>query len=96
LAQHPPPLSAREREIANLVAQGLSNREISERLVMSTRTVEGHIYRACTKRGLRNRAELTALIGQSQSCDSTSSNKIGERGASNAAPVISDIGYDDR
>jgi ATP/maltotriose-dependent transcriptional regulator MalT len=57
----PLPLSTREREIATLVAQGLSNREIAKRLVVSTRTVEGHIYRACTKRGLRDREELAAV-----------------------------------
>jgi DNA-binding CsgD family transcriptional regulator len=62
LAAHPVPLSTREREIANLAADGLSNREIAERLVVSTRTVEGHIYRACTKRGLSDRNALAALI----------------------------------
>jgi DNA-binding NarL/FixJ family response regulator len=45
LAGQPLPLSTREREIANLAADGLSNREIAERLVVSARTVEGHIYR---------------------------------------------------
>lgn len=66
LVGHPLPLSTREREIANLVAQGLSNREIAERLVVSIRTVEGHIYRACTKGGLRDREELAALVRDSR------------------------------
>jgi ATP/maltotriose-dependent transcriptional regulator MalT len=66
LVGHPLPLSTREREIANLVAQGLSNREIAERLVVSTRTVEGHIYRACAKGGLRDREELAALVRDSK------------------------------
>ena len=52
LAAQPLPMTTREREIANLAAQGLSNREIADRLVVSPRTVEGHIYRACTKLGL--------------------------------------------
>jgi DNA-binding CsgD family transcriptional regulator len=60
-AQLPVKLSRREREIATLVGQGLSNKAIAEALTMSIRTVEGHIYRACTRLGL-TRAELTALI----------------------------------
>ena len=62
LAAQPLPLSTREREIANLVAQGLSNRDIAERLVVSARTVEGHIYRACIKLDVSDREELAAVI----------------------------------
>jgi IS30 family transposase len=39
----------REREIANLVAADLSNKEFADRLVVSVRTVEGHLYRASIK-----------------------------------------------
>ena len=60
----PLPLSNREREIATLVRDGLSNREIAETLTMSVRTVEGHIYQACNKVGAVNRAELGDLIKQ--------------------------------
>ena len=62
LTAQPLPLSTREREIANLVAQGLSNRDIAERLVVSARTIEGHIYRACTKLDVSDREELAAVI----------------------------------
>lgn len=60
----PLPLTNREREIAMHVRDGLSNREIAESLIMSVRTVEGHIYRACTKLGLANRSELAKLMAQ--------------------------------
>jgi DNA-binding NarL/FixJ family response regulator len=62
LAAKPLPLTTREREIANLVGAGLSNREIAERLVVSMRTVEGHIYRACIKLDVTDRAALAALL----------------------------------
>jgi DNA-binding NarL/FixJ family response regulator len=58
----PLPLTHREREIVTLAAGGLSNREIAQLLVVSVRTVEGHLYRACTKLGASDRAELTALL----------------------------------
>lgn len=58
----PVALSAREREIATLVHAGLSNREIAERLTVSVRTVEGHIYRACNRLGLTSRDDLAALV----------------------------------
>ena len=58
----PLPLTAREREIANLVAAGLSNRQIADRLVVSVRTVEGHLYRMCLKLDISDREELAALI----------------------------------
>ncbi|MGH3721685.1 MAG: LuxR C-terminal-related transcriptional regulator [Pseudonocardiaceae bacterium] len=58
----PLPLTHREREIATLAAGGLSNRQIAERLVVSVRTVEGHLYRACAKLGAADRTELAALL----------------------------------
>ncbi len=57
-----PPLNHREREIVTLAAGGLSNREIAQRLVVSIRTVENHLYRASTKLGTTDRAELAALL----------------------------------
>jgi DNA-binding CsgD family transcriptional regulator len=61
-AAQPLPLSAREREIANLVAAGLSTPEIAERLTLSPRTVEGHIYHACTKLAVPDRKSLAAFM----------------------------------
>ena len=54
-------LTTREREVTVLVARGLSNRDIAARLVVSVRTVEGHIYRACHKLQVEDRAGLAAL-----------------------------------
>lgn len=61
-AAMPLPLTDREREIATLVAQGLSNNEIADALTLSIRTIEGHIYRACARVDLATRAELAGLI----------------------------------
>ena len=62
LAAHPLPLTVREREIANLVAAGLSNKDIADRLVVSVRTIEGHLYRACIKLDISDREDLAAMI----------------------------------
>ena len=62
VAAHPLPLTMREREIANLVAAGMSNKEVADRLVVSVRTVEGHLYRACIKLDISDREQLAATI----------------------------------
>ena len=56
------PLTGRQREIVELVVAGLSNKQIAERLVMSVRSVEGHLYRACQRVGVSSREELAAII----------------------------------
>jgi DNA-binding NarL/FixJ family response regulator len=56
------PLTQRQREIVEFVAAGLSNREIAKRLVMSVRSVEGHLYRACQRVGASSREELAAIM----------------------------------
>lgn len=60
-ADAPVPLSDREREIALLAGEGLTNRQIAERLHVSVRTVESHVYRACTRLGLADRSALAAI-----------------------------------
>jgi DNA-binding CsgD family transcriptional regulator len=62
VATEPLPLSDREREIVMLIGAGLSNREVAERLTLSVRTVESHIYRAMAKTGTTSRDQLAALI----------------------------------
>jgi DNA-binding CsgD family transcriptional regulator len=61
----PMPLSAREYDIAKLVADGLTNKQIADALTLSTRTVEGHIYRIRTRLGLTSRRELAHVITES-------------------------------
>jgi DNA-binding CsgD family transcriptional regulator len=56
------PFTQREREVALLVAQGLTNREIAEAVSLSVRTVEGHIYRASCKAGVAQRSELASVM----------------------------------
>ncbi|GAA4839789.1 LuxR family transcriptional regulator [Actinomycetospora corticicola] len=56
-------LSVREREIAQLAGEGLTNRQIAGRLQISVRTVESHIYRACSRLGLSDRTDLVAVAG---------------------------------
>jgi non-specific serine/threonine protein kinase len=54
------PLSSRELEVADLVAGGLTNREIAQRLIISTRTVESHVEHIKAKLGLGRRARIVA------------------------------------
>jgi DNA-binding CsgD family transcriptional regulator len=58
------PLTAREAEVAQLVAQGLTNRAVAERLVLSERTVEHHVRSVLSKLGFTNRAQVAAWAGQ--------------------------------
>jgi DNA-binding NarL/FixJ family response regulator len=55
-------LSRREREIAALIADGLSNKEIAKRLFISLATVKDHVHRMLRKAGLSNRAALASAV----------------------------------
>jgi DNA-binding CsgD family transcriptional regulator len=57
-------LTPREREVAALVAQGLSNREVAERLVISKRTADAHVEHILAKLGASSRTEIAALAGE--------------------------------
>ncbi|MGH3396244.1 MAG: response regulator [Streptosporangiaceae bacterium] len=54
-------LTEREREVVTLVADGLSNHEIADKLYMSPATARTHVSRAMTKLGVRDRAQLVVL-----------------------------------
>ncbi|WP_308166643.1 protein kinase domain-containing protein [Nocardia albiluteola] len=55
-------LTKRERQVASLVAQGLSNKQIAAKLVISQRTAEGHIEHILTKLGFTSRAQIAAWV----------------------------------
>jgi len=59
------PLSPREREIVTLVAQGLTSRQIADRLVVTERTVDTHLEHVRDKLGVRSRAQITAWAAAS-------------------------------
>jgi DNA-binding NarL/FixJ family response regulator len=62
VAEVPLPFTRREHEIAQLLAQGMSNRAIADAMSLSIRTVQGHIYQASTKAGVTSRSELSAMM----------------------------------
>jgi non-specific serine/threonine protein kinase len=57
------PLTRRENEITQLIAEGLTNRQISARLFIAQRTVDTHVGRILTKLGCNNRSQVAALTG---------------------------------
>ena len=57
-----PSLTEREQEVLQLLAGGLSNRTIAERLGISERTVKAHVSNLFDKHGVRNRTELVSQV----------------------------------
>jgi non-specific serine/threonine protein kinase len=68
-----PELSRRELEVAELIARGLSNKEISEALVISPRTAEGHVARLLDKLGFTSRARVAAWVAERRALNTTPS-----------------------
>lgn len=65
------PLSRREREVAKLVASGMTNRQIADRLFIAERTAEGHVERIRNKLGVRTRTEVATWAVQHGLADVT-------------------------
>ena len=61
-----PALSRREREVAQLVAGGLSNREIAERLYLSERTVDNHVHHILDKLGFDSRVQVATWMARNE------------------------------
>ena len=60
--RRPDPLGKREREVATLIAEGLSNKEIASRLFISERTVETHVYNILNKLGFHSRSSIASWV----------------------------------
>jgi DNA-binding NarL/FixJ family response regulator len=60
----PAPISVRELEVMTLLAEGLSNRQIAERLGLREQTVKNHVTRTMEKLGVRNRLEVGLLAAR--------------------------------
>ncbi|MEV8553019.1 LuxR C-terminal-related transcriptional regulator [Streptomyces glaucescens] len=56
------PLTRRETQVAQLVAEGLANQQIADRLVIARRTAEGHVERILSKLGFSNRSQIAAWV----------------------------------
>ncbi|MGW4330886.1 protein kinase domain-containing protein [Nocardia sp. NPDC004573] len=66
-------LTKRERQVADLIAQGLTNKQIATKLVISLRTAEGHVEHILNKLGFTSRAQIAAWIVDEAQRDSSAS-----------------------
>jgi DNA-binding NarL/FixJ family response regulator len=65
-AETPGGLTRREWEIAQLLGEGLSNRDIADRLVISPRTAETHVERILSKLGFTSRVQVASWVADQQ------------------------------
>jgi predicted ATPase/DNA-binding CsgD family transcriptional regulator len=63
-------LTRRERQVAALVAKGMSNKQIADTLVVSVRTAEGHVEKILAKQGFTTRTQIASWLARQSSCDS--------------------------
>lgn len=81
-----PRLTRREREVAILVGQGLTNREIAARLFISERTAESHVEQIRGKLGFRSRSQIAAWVA-ARGLDGNGSSAVAPAKPPVAAPV---------
>lgn len=70
------PLSRREREVAELVAEGFSNREISTQLGLSEHTIKNYLFHIYEKLGMSSRVDLVLYVRSAERPSSGSPNKL--------------------
>jgi DNA-binding NarL/FixJ family response regulator len=63
-------LTAREADVAKLIANGMTNREIADELVLGVRTIESHVANAMAKLGFTTRSQLAAWAAEHGLLDS--------------------------
>ena len=76
LAAAPKPtdgLSRREQQVAQLIREGMTNREIAERLFISTRTAEGHVVQILNKLGFQRRSQIASWVSSGKVSAATAS-----------------------
>lgn len=86
-------LTPRQRQVVQLVAEGLTNREIAERLFISERTAEGHVEQIRVKLGLSNRVQISRWVaanrsGQTVLADSDLSEAVRDTAASDSLQAL--------
>ncbi|WP_340696900.1 helix-turn-helix transcriptional regulator [Cellulosimicrobium funkei] len=74
----PVALSAQELQVVRLAAEGLSNKQIGERMFLSPRTVGAHLYRAFPKLGVTTRASLRSALDRAGLGDTTDTAQVGD------------------
>src|SRR5437588_9645155 len=65
-ARPPAGLTVRELEVADLVASGMTNRQLAAHLVIAERTVEGHVERIRSKLGVRSRTQIGSAVARAR------------------------------
>lgn len=85
-------LTRRGQEVAELVALGLTNREIGERLFLSERTVEWHVQQIMNRLGFNSRSQVAAWVGRTQA--ETMVRVPGSKRGNLPAPLTSFVGRD--
>ena len=69
-------MSKREREVIDLIAEGLSNKEIAQRLDIATDTVKSHVHNVLEKLALRNRLQIAAHAHRARASKTESRNRL--------------------
>jgi DNA-binding CsgD family transcriptional regulator len=87
------PLSAREEQVASIVAEALSNRQIADRLVLSERTVETHVHSILAKLNFSTRTEIATWVLRTSSTPPTTRTRTLPTVSEKAVPLVTSVPY---